>query len=140
MKKMVSIFLAASTPFLVSAQNGSSTYIDKEIFNVCASIVVIGLLMVFTLAMVQRILDNRLKNKIVDKGMPENTGLPFFKANPAEHREASIKLMLIFAGLGVAFTLIHYTLPLGFHSLAIMAFCIAASFLGYYFFLKKSTR
>ena len=31
MKKMVSIFLAASTPFLVSAQNGSSTYIDKEI-------------------------------------------------------------------------------------------------------------
>jgi hypothetical protein len=42
------------------------------------------------------------------------------------------------AGTGVGLTLVNYTMPLGVHSIAIMSFSIAASFLGYYLFIRKT--
>jgi len=118
--------------------NVAGPYIDKEIFNVCATIVVIGLVMAFTLALVRYIMDHRLKNKIIDKGITNKMDLPFFQSNATEQSNASIRWMLLLAGVGIGFAIIHYTLPLGFHSLAIMALCIAGSFLANYFFLKKT--
>jgi len=81
-------------------------------------------------------MDYRLKNKIVEKGIPENIASSILQTNPKEDRNINIKWFAILAALGVGFTIIYYTLPLGIHSLAIMAFSIAVSFLGYFFFLS----
>ena len=138
MKKIISIVAIIAAPFAVNAQNINNSTIDKEIFNVCATIFVVGLFMIFILLILKRSMDYRLKNKIVEKGIPENVVSSILQKNPKEDRNINIKWFAILTGLGVGLTIIYYTLPLGIHSLAIMAFCIAASFLGYFFFLRQS--
>ena len=85
-------------------------------------------------------MDYRLKNKIIDKGISEELASSLLHVDPNESKNINIKWFAILAGIGTALTIIYYTLPLGIHSLAIMAFCIAASFLGYYFFLRKAEK
>ncbi|MEP6948722.1 MAG: hypothetical protein ABI863_05590 [Ginsengibacter sp.] len=140
MKKIISIAAVTTTPFIVKAQNINTPTIDKDIFNVCATIFVVGLLMIFILAILKRIMDYRIKNKIIEKGIPENVASSILQTNSKENSNINIRWFAILIGLGAGLTIIYYTLPLGIYSLAIMAFCIAASFLGYYFFLKQSEK
>jgi hypothetical protein len=140
MKKFIGILAIIFMPFFVNAQGTVGTTIDKGIFNICATIFTIGLFMIFILAIVKRIIDNRLKDKIVEKGIPENVISSILQTNPKEDRNINIKWFAILAGMGIGLTIIYYTLPLGIHSLAIMAFCLAASFLGYFFFLRQSEK
>jgi len=57
-----------------------------------------------------------------------------------EDRNINIKWFAILAGIGAGLMIVNYTMPLGFHSIAIMAFSISLSFLGYYFFLRLSEK
>jgi hypothetical protein len=137
MKKSIIILLATISPFMAQAQ-GESGLDLPEVFRVAATIFTLGLSMWFILAILKRVMDNKLKNKIVDKGVPDSVIASVLKTNPKEDLNSNMKWFAILAGLGIALTAIHYSLPLGIHSLAIMAFCIAGSFLGYFFFLKQS--
>ena len=139
MKKIISILAVTTLPFSLYAQNIGTT-IDKEIFNVCATIFVVALFMIFFLTIIKRILDHRLKNKIVEKGVSENVTASILQTNPKEDRNINIKWFAILTGIGLGLTIINYTLPLGIHSLAIIAFSIAASFLGYFLFLKQGEK
>jgi drug/metabolite transporter (DMT)-like permease len=139
MKKTVIILSAIISPYFAQAQEGSALH-APEVFRVVAMIFTVGLFMWFILAIMKRIMDNKLKNKIVDKGVPDSVVASVLKTNPKEDLNANIKWFAILAGLGIALTAIHYTLPLGIHSLAIMAFSIALSFLGYFVFLKISDK
>ena len=140
MKKIISITAIILLPFALNAQSFDPSMMGPEVFRTCAAIFTAGLLMLFILTVLKRIVDFRLKNKIVEKGIPENIVASILQTNPKEDRNMNIKWFAILAGLGVAFTLIKFTLPLGIHSLAIMAFCLAASFLGYFFFVKYSDK
>lgn len=140
MKKILNIIAVIVAPFAVNAQNSNSTPVDEIVFNAVASIFVVALFMIFIVAIVKRLLDNRLKNKIIDKGIPENIVSSILQTNPKEDRNSNIKWFAILTGLGIGLTIINYTLPLGFHSLAIMAFSIAAGFLGYYLFARHSEK
>lgn len=140
MEKIISVVAITAMPFFVNAQNTNAPTIDKEIFNVCATIFVVSLSMIFILVILKRNMDYRLKNKIIEKGVPENVASSILQTNPKDDKNINIKWFAILSSLGVGLTIIYYTLPLGIHSLAIMAFCIAASFLGYFFFLKQSER
>jgi len=140
MKKILSITTAIISPFVLNAQDFDVHSVNHDIFNICAVIFMAGLIMLFILTILKRIVDFRLKSKIVDKGIPENIVSSILQTNPKEDRNINIKWFAILAGLGVALTIINYTLPLGIHSVAIMAFCIAASFLGYFFFIKSSEK
>mgnify|MGYP000949300492 CR=1 FL=1 len=139
MKKFFSIAVIFSLPFSVNAQI-ETREVDTNIFNVCATIFVVALFMIFILTIIKRILDHRLKNKIVEKGVSEDVTASLLQTNPKEDRNINIKWFAILAGIGTGLTIIKYTLPLGIHSLAIIAFSIAASFLGYFFFLKQLER
>ena len=140
MKSIISLTAVITMPFVVNAQSINTPTIDKEIFNVCATIFLVGLFMIFILGILKRSIDYRLKTKIVEKGIPENIASSILQTNPKQDRNINIKWFAILAGLGTGLTIIYYTLPLGIHSLAIMAFCIAASFLGYFLFLRQSER
>jgi hypothetical protein len=140
MKKILSITAAIISPYVLSAQDFDVHAVNHDIFNICAVIFMAGLIMLFLLTILKRIVDFRLKSKIVDKGIPENIISSILQSNPKEDRNINIKWFAILAGLGVALTIIKFTLPLGIHSVAIMAFCIAASFLGYFFFIKYSEK
>lgn len=140
MKKIINITLIVAAPVVANAQSGNSFRMDEDVFNVCATIFVVGLFMIFILGITKRIMDYRIKNKIVEKGIPENIASSILQTSPNENRNINIKWFALLAGIGIGLTIIYYTLPLGIHSLAIMSFCVAASFLGYYFFLKQSEK
>ncbi|MEZ5106838.1 MAG: hypothetical protein R2757_20200 [Draconibacterium sp.] len=140
MKKIIIITTLLSAPVFVHAQSNNLPVINEDIFKIGTTIFVVGLFMVFILGILKRIMDYRLKNKIVEKGIPENITSSILQTNPKEDKNNNIKWFAILTGLGVGLTIVNYTLPLGIHSLAIMSFCIAGSFLAYFFFLKQSEK
>jgi len=95
--------------------------------------------MYFIINIMKRIFEHRLKNKIVDKGISENIAQSILATQkPEDNRYANVKWFAILAGIGLGLTGVNYTQPLGFHSLAIMAFSISLSFLGYYLFTRSA--
>ena len=111
---------------------------NSEIFEVCATIFVVGLFMFFFLTVLKQIFEHRLKNKIIDKGISENMTDSILSTRSSESKNVNIKWFSILAGIGIGLTGVNYTQPLGFHSLAIMAFSVSLSFLGYYLFTRHS--
>jgi hypothetical protein len=141
MKKTLTIVAAILAAFTVNAQDifpKQEMHIDIRVFDICAQVLVLVLFMIFILTILKRILEYRVKNKIVEKGVPENIVSSILQTNAPESRHINIKWFALLAGIGAGLTIVNYTLPLGFHSLAIMSFSIALSFLGYYFFLRKA--
>ena len=53
-----------------------------------------------------------------------------------EKRNYLLQWFFILVAIGIGFTIMNLTRPFGLHSLAIMAFSIAAGFGGYYFFTR----
>ena len=96
--------------------------------------------MIFILTIMKRILDHRLKNKILERGITDSVALSILQTNPNENRNINIKWFAILTGLGAGLTIVDFTRPLGIHSLAIMTFCIAVSFLGYFYYLRKTEK
>jgi hypothetical protein len=120
------------------ASHAQGIVVDKEIFNVCATIFVLALLMIFILYLLRQVMDHRLKNKIIEKGVGENIISTILKTSNGDSKHTNIKWFALLSGLGIGLFLVKYTLPLGFHSLGIMSFSLASAFLAYYFFLKRS--
>jgi drug/metabolite transporter (DMT)-like permease len=145
MKKILAIIPAILLCYMVNAQdNGQPVYLmryDSEMFQIAATIFVVGMFMYFIITVMKRIFEHRLKNKIVDKGISENIAHSLLETKTTEdNKYANVKWFAILAGIGLGLTGVNYTQPLGFHSLAIMAFSISLSFLGYYFFIRYTEK
>ncbi len=135
MKKLILILTIVG---FASTAHAQDSLMSQHTFNICASILVLGLVMFFILTIMKRLLEYRIKNRIVEKGIPESIAMSVLENSPKEDRNANLKWALILAGLGVALFFIHHTQPLGIHSLSILAFCLSASFLSYFFISKSS--
>src|SRR6266700_5414195 len=132
MKKIFSIVTATLITILTKAQGNipsQNANIDYSVLKVCVALSVAFLFMVFILTLLKRIFEYRLKNKIIDKGIPENIASSANQRHTDEESIIAVKWFAILTGIGVGLTVIYYTQPLGLHSLAIMAFSIALSFL-----------
>ena len=113
---------------------------DEDVFRTFSVIAVLLSFMFFILAVLKKIFEYRLKNKIVEKGINENIASSILQTTSKEGIHINIKWFAILAGLGAGLMIVNYTQPLGIHSLATMAFSISLSFLGYYFFIKQSEK
>lgn len=135
--------IAISTLSSVAAAQDTKSYqnmgIWEEVFKISATIFVVILVMIFILTVLKRILDYRIKNRIVERGVSENLASSLLRSDTG-HGNINIKWFLILTGTGVGLTLVNYTLPLGIHSIAIMSFAIAASFLGYHQYMNRSRK
>ncbi len=143
MKKISALTTTSLLSYVVNAQEGNRYIIryNEEVFQICAAILVTGMFMFFIINMMKRIFEHRLKNKIVDKGISENIAQSILDNRTTEdNKNANIKWFSILAGIGIGLIGVNYTQPLSFHSLAIMAFSISLSFLGYYFFTRKTEK
>lgn len=118
------------------AQSDSIPIIDKDIQVMIGVIILIGLIAFIILSIIKRWMDYRLKNKLIDNGISENIIKSILEDGAIRNKNSNIKWSIILAAVGIALIIINYTLPLGIHSIAIMTFCLSASFLIYYFFLK----
>lgn len=143
MKKIFTIATATLLSFGINAQNYGGDYLryNMDIFEACAVIFVVGMFMFFIMAVMKKIFEHRLKNKIVDKGISESIAHSILEARTdVDSKYANIKWFAILAGVGIGLTGVNFTKPFGFHSLAIMAFSISLSFLGYYFFIRNTQK
>jgi drug/metabolite transporter (DMT)-like permease len=140
MKKLISISVAGLGCYTTNAQDQGDPYLQYsgEMFRIIATIFVILIFMFFILNIMKRVFEHRLKNKIVDKGITENIAQSLLETKKAEDKNVNIKWFALLAGLGIGLTGVNYTQPLGYHSLAIMAFSISLSFLGYYLFIRNN--
>lgn len=138
MKKITTILVATLVCFAANAHDNAMQF-NEGVFEISAAIFVVGMFMYFIINIMKRIFEHRLKNKIVDKGISENIAQSILETKAKEDdRQVNIKWFAILAGIGIGLTGVNYTQPLGFHSLAIMAFSISLSFLGYYFFTRDT--
>ncbi|MDH6253421.1 uncharacterized membrane protein YhaH (DUF805 family) [Chryseobacterium sp. H1D6B] len=136
-------FLTAITnasTFVGSTQNDSIPIIDKDIQVMIGIIISISLIAFTILGIIKRWMDYRLKNKLIDNGLSENIIKAILEDGTTRNKNSTIKWSILLAAVGIALTIINYTLPLGIHSVAIMTFCVSASFLIYYFFLKYTDK
>ena len=143
MKKITSLIVLMAASFLVKAQTSvpihqSSNMSNLEMVHIGVLVSVLIAIMYFISAIVKRFLDYRLKNKIIEKGVSETIATAIIQTDSSTDKNNNIKWFAILMAISIGSAIIYITLPLGIHSVAIMAFCIAISFLGYYFFLKNS--
>ncbi|WP_143166649.1 hypothetical protein [Pedobacter caeni] len=104
------------------------------------SLIIIGLLVFFTISILKYILEHRLKNKIIERGISEQLSASILEKNGKNKYDEAMKLAILLCSIGVGLILTYCTMPLHIHSLAIMAFSIGAGYLGYFFYLKNQNR
>jgi hypothetical protein len=136
MKKLIITIGLVLTTSVANAQTTKPNL--DEMFKVVATIILFAMLAIVILKVIKYFMDYYLKNKIIDKEVPEHIAAYLLQTNPIERKNIAIKWFAILAGIGAGLMIIDYTKPLGIHSLAIMAFNVSASFLAYYTFLKQS--
>ena len=144
MKKIITVLAICLSGIVVNAQDNRPVYYfkyDSEMTQIFTAIFVVGMFMYFIINVMKKIFEHRLKNKIVDKGISENIAHSILETRTnVDSKYANIKWFAILAGIGLGLTGVNITQPLGFHSLAIMAFSISLSFLGYYFFTRNTEK
>ncbi|MGU3377530.1 hypothetical protein [Chryseobacterium sp. M5A1_1a] len=122
------------------SSNNVAQAIDKDILVMIGLLIGIALISFTILSLIKFWMEYRLKNKLISSGLSETIINSILQKSEKGSRKSTIKWFAIFAGLGFAFTIINYTLPLGMHSVAILAFCLAVSFISYFFFLKMTDK
>ena len=138
MKKTAILFLLILVSVFANAQDlyRDQFYLTQKVIEIVAVIFTFVLIVFFILALLKRVFDYRLKNKVIDKQVTEGMALSVLgSSEPKEIRFINIKWFAILAGIGAGLLIVNYTQPLGIHSLAIMFLSISASFLGYHLFL-----
>jgi len=140
MKKLIiTIGAAAGTWSTAAAQNSNAAgdtfkYDALHMSSTILTIVVFGILI---LTFIKWLLDYRLKNKLIEKGAPDHVVSQILQPIISDNKNATIKWFALLMGLGTGLSFVDYFQPLGIHSLAIMSFSLAASFLGYYFYINR---
>ena len=141
MKKRLLIAIILFAPFAGNAQslyempNGRT--FSRQLFEIPSMMLIFYLITVFILTIIKLILDHRLKMKMIDKGVSDKLAEQFLQPNKKDDKIRTIKWFFVLAGIGVGLTLTSIFLPVGVHSVAIMAFSLALSFIGYYKYLKR---
>ncbi|MHA4811447.1 hypothetical protein ACX0G9_25325 [Flavitalea flava] len=143
MKKIIIGAAILFTSTAAFAQEDKAPLVDRsllfDILNICAIVTVIYLISNWILQMMKHNLDYRLKSKILEKDTAENIVVQLVRPpkKDNENGKAFLQWTFILAGIGAGFTLINFSRPYGVHSLAIMAFSIAAGFAGNYYASRR---
>ena len=143
MKKTIAISMLLLGSLAINAQNyvmPDGRIFSREFIDVPAIILVVYLISMIILTIIKLILDHRLKSKMIEKGVSENVAAQFLQPTKKDSKNNAMKWFLILTGIGIGLTTIYFFLPIGIHSVAIMAFSIALSFLGYFYFLRQSEK
>jgi hypothetical protein len=115
----------------------NSTNIDPDVYRVGVVILIIIIGLAFLLTILRNILDHKLKNKMLDKGISDELVTSILQRDSQSTKNISIKWFLVLLATGIGLFITKRYLPLGIHSIGIMAVCIAVAFLGYSLYLNR---
>jgi FtsH-binding integral membrane protein len=142
MKKAIIAAAMLTSTIVANAQDKQEPLIDRELIfdlvHICAVVLIIYLVSSFILQLIRQNLDYRLKSKIIEKETAENVVgqlMPADKTNPSN---TILQWFCTLVGVAIGFMVMTFTQPFGLHSLAIMAFSVAAGLGIYYFFTRRN--
>lgn len=142
MKKRIIFAIVLLAPMALSAQDnyhfteGSS--FSRQLFEIPAVLAGAYIFVYFIITIIKLILDNRLKFKMIEKGVPDKVVEQILQPTRTNAKSQALKWALILAGTGLGLGFVSATRPFGIHSIAIVSFCLALSFLGYFSYIKRS--
>ena len=144
MKQVIIIATVLLLPFGVNAWQDSTLQeiadMPLGVIGIPAVILALYLILTFILTFAKSIMDNRLKARMIEKGVSDKVVEQLLQPDGKDVKGQAMKSFLLLSGIGLGLTIINFFLPIGIHSIAIMSFSIALSFLGYYYFLKRSEK
>jgi hypothetical protein len=141
MKKLMLLVVSFAAPFTTSAQdkNPDAEGFRQVVLNATA-VAVIYLVTVFVFKVLQAMHGYHLKNKLIERGIPEAITAQYLRQEESDTKDQPIKIFLVLAAAGIALLLIGYYEPSLVISLAIMSISISIAFLVYFFYLKRSKK
>ena len=108
-----------------------------DVLHIGTMLIAIYLIASFILQIFKAGMTARIKNRMLDKGTEENIVRELLQPDKKENKNYILQWFFIMVAIGVAFLLLMLTSPFGLHSLAIIAFSIAAGFGAYYYFTRQ---
>jgi FtsH-binding integral membrane protein len=141
---MKKAFIAAAilmTSIVANAQDNQEPLINRELIfdliHICAVVLIIYLISSFILQLIRRNLDYRLKSRIIEKETAENIVAQLVQPDKTNPVNTLLQWFCTLVGIAIGFTIMAFTGPFGLHSLAIMAFSVAAGLGTYYLFIRR---
>jgi hypothetical protein len=142
MKKTLIALVILSSTIAAYAQDMREPLIDRslvfDVVNLCGILLVIYLISSFILQLLRQNFDYRLKNRIIDKGMDGPIIGQLMQSDKKDSGNTLLQWCCTLLGIAIGFTIMWLTQPFGLHSLAIMAFSVAAGLGTYYFFSRRN--
>jgi hypothetical protein len=143
MKKALFITLALGGSIITYAQDKPEPLINRDfifdVVHIIAVLCVIYLISSFILQLIRSNFDFRLKSKLIERQTEENIVNQLVQPDRINPLHSIMQWICILVSVGIGFLLIQFSEPVGLHSLAIMALCVAGG-LGLYFWYAKSTK
>jgi len=109
-----------------------------DALHIGTMLIAIYLISSFILQIFKAGMTARIKNRMLDKGTEENIVKELLQPDKKENKNYILQWFFIMVAIGIAFLLLIITKPFGLHSLAIIAFSIAAGFGAYYYFTREN--
>jgi hypothetical protein len=136
MKKVLFIIAALGGSIVAYAQDKPEPLINREfifdLIHIIAVLLVIYLISSFILQIVRSNFDFRLKSKILERQTEEQVAGQILQPDKVSPLNTVLQWICALVAVGIGFLIIELTEPYGLHSLAIMAFSVAAGLIVYY--------
>ena len=136
MKRIIATFTVLLLVAAAYAQDRNEPLIDRglirDIVNICGILMVMYIITYLILEVLQRNLDHRLKNKIVESGTQEGVISHLLVNKKSDNRKVILQWTCVLLSIGAGLSIINFSRPFGLHSIAIMAFSLGAGLLAYY--------
>jgi hypothetical protein len=144
MKKLSTTIIILCLVLAVQAQGQDAfdPFKDRQLYfdclNISAVLAVIYMISSFILKIMQGAYTFKLKNRMLDKGTEENIVKQLIQPDKKENRNYLLQWFFMLAAIGTGLILVTLIRPFGIHSVAIMAFSLAAGFGAYYYFTRQN--
>jgi|GEM_PF-211147 len=109
-------------------------------FHLFSMLLTLSFFAVVILYFIKMLLDDRIKNKLIEKGGPDGLIAQLLQPSVKDRKTVIVKWICILGSGGIGLLLVEYFEPLGIHSLAIMSLSIATGFLAYFFFIRSAEK
>jgi FtsH-binding integral membrane protein len=142
MKKAIIAAAMLTSTIVANAEDKQEPLITREVIfdlvHICAVVLIIYLISSFILQLIRQNLDYRLKSKIIEKETAENIVGQLIQSDKTNPVNSILQWFCTLVGIAIGFTIMTFTQPFGLHSLAIMAFSVAAGLGIYYLFTRRN--
>ena len=143
-KKLITAIPALLIFAAARAEDKSEPIIDRsfviDAFHIGATLFLLYICFNFVLDLLQRSLDHRLKNKVIDAGSSETMASRLLNRKKKDIRISVLAWVCVLLAIGTGLSIINLTLPFGLHSVAILACSIGVGLLVFYVISGRQRR